>query len=233
MALPVSKLPKPYYSEGEIVLYNADCRDILPLLGPVDLVLTDPPYGVGYDTWDKECPYDLLPVFLKKSKGAVIWFGAAPQSVWIDKFSPRPKRILIWSPKFTLSHAQQDGISYRWHPIYCWNLPKKHDGPVWDQLDDSTETGNWWKHSCTKPLSLMKKLSAFCPEDGTILDPFLGSGTTLLAAKSLRRKAIGVELDEAYCAIAVERLKQQVLPFLSPSLSQQTQSSLFSDPHTE
>lgn len=222
-------LPKSYYEEAGIVLYHADCREILPLLEPVDLVLTDPPYGVGYDTWDDSCPYDLLPLFLSKCVGTVIWFGAAPQVIWVDKFYPRPARILIWAPRFTLSHAQQDGISFRWHPIYCWNIPRRHDGPVWDILSDSTETGNWWKHTCTKPLSLIKRFAAFSPEGGQILDPFCGSGTTLVAAKQLGRRAIGIEREERYCAIAVERLRQSVLPFPSTPAPGAQQTPLFQE----
>jgi DNA modification methylase len=204
-------LPKPYYEEEGIVIYNADCRDILPLLPSVDLVLTDPPYGVDAAAWDGSVPYELLSSFLNHK--SVIWFGAASK-LWesADSFSPRPDRVMIWGPRFSLSKTMANGMAYRWHPIYCWNIPKEHEGPTWDIVDDSTECGNWWNHNCTKPLTLMRKLAGFCPVGGTVLDPFMGSGTTLRAAKDLGRKAIGIEIEEKYCAIAVERLRQEVLP---------------------
>jgi DNA modification methylase len=204
-------LPKPYYEEEGIVIYNADCRDILPHLPKVDLVLTDPPYGVDAAAWDGSVPYELLDSFI--AHGSVAWFGAATK-LWEagDSFSPRPDRVMIWGPRFSLSKTMANGMAYRWHPIYLWNIPKDHEGPTWDIIDDPTECGNWWVHNCTKPFTLMRKLAAFCPQQGTILDPFMGSGTTLRAAKDLGRKAIGIEIEEKYCEIAVKRLAQEVLP---------------------
>ena len=205
-------LPKPYYDDGNgIVIYNSDCRLILPHLEPVDLVLTDPPYGVDAAAWDGFVPYELLDKFLNHK--TVIWFGAAPK-LWesADSFRPRPDRVMIWGPRFSLSRTMANGMAYRWHPIYCWNIPKKHDGPTWDIIDDATECGNWWDHHCTKPLTLMRKLAGFCPAGQTILDPFMGSGTTLRAAKDLGRKCIGIEISREYCDIAIRRLQQEVLP---------------------
>jgi site-specific DNA-methyltransferase (adenine-specific) len=204
-------LPKPYYEENGIVIYHSDCRIILPHLAHVDLVLTDPPYGVDAAAWDGFVPYELLGMFLRHK--TVVWFGAASK-LWesADSFNPRPERVMIWGPRFSLSKTMANGLAYRWHPIYLWNIPKKHEGPTWDIVDDPTECGNWWNHHCTKPLTLMHKLVGFCEPEGTIIDPFMGSGTTLRAAKDLGRKAIGIEIEEKYCEIAAKRLAQEVLP---------------------
>ena len=68
-------------------------------------------------------------------------------------------------------------------------------------------------HPCPRPLNGMKYLvECFCPPSGLVVDPFMGSGTTLVAAKDLGRRAIGIEIEERYCEIAAKRLAQEVLP---------------------
>lgn len=211
---------KPYYEHAGITIYHGDCREILPMV-MADAVVTDPPYGInaeyrphGQSTgvaaeWDKSVPYDLLTAF---GSMPVVWFGA-PQKIVeaVASFDPSPERILIWAPRFTLSMAAAGGIAYRFHPIYSWRLPKQNPA-VHDVFTDPTECGNWWSHQCTKPLALVKKLCAIASLPGeTILDPFMGSGTTLRAAKDLGRRAIGIEIDEKYCEIAAKRLGQEVL----------------------
>ena len=203
---------KPYYQDNHCTIYHEDCRDILPHLEPVDLVLTDPPYGVNIDYWDNEAPIDLIDALISISKGAVIWFGAAPTLPDnIKRFTKPPQRIIIWHPRFSLSATQSNGLLYKWHPIYCWDLPKKHSGMLKrDETDIPCAGRNDWDHPCTKPLKLMQQLVEFCT-GGVILDPFMGSGTTLVAAKQLGRKAIGIEIEEKYCEMAVKRLAQEVL----------------------
>ena len=216
----------PYYEEDGITIYHGDCRELLgddeqgaPLLA-YDAVVTDPPYGVNAEyrphgkssgvraEWDDRVPFELLAAF---ADVPVLWFGASPALVESCRsFSPPPDRVLVWAPKFTLSMVAKGGIAYRWHAIYAWRLPKQSPA-VHDVLTDSTECGNWWDHQATKPLSLMTRLVAMTP--GTVLDPFMGSGTTLRAAKDLGRRAIGIELEERYCEIAATRLAQGVLDF--------------------
>jgi site-specific DNA-methyltransferase (adenine-specific) len=203
----------PYYERAGITIFHADCREVVPALSQVGAVITDLPYGVDAAAWDGRVPYELLASHLAATSGPVVWFGAAPNiGEALRTFTVEP-RVLIWSPRFTLSHTQADGLSYRWHPLYAWRIPKKHDGPKWDILDEPTECGNWWEYKCTKPLALMKRLVGFCPPRGTILDPFCGSGTTLVAAKELGYRAIGIETDERACEIASKRLAQEVLAF--------------------
>jgi len=199
---------KPYYEDDFCSIYHSDCREVLPSLQGAGVV-TDPPYGVGAAEWDGAVPYDVLPMFLRLG-GPVVWFGSSPHMVE-DMETLRPERVMVWAPRFRLGKVAANGIAYRFHPLYCWNLPKKHDGPVWDVLDEGTECGNWWVHPGTKPLRLMQRLVGLV--DGTVVDPFMGSGTTLVAAKSTGRRSIGIEVDEQYCEVAARRLSQDVLDF--------------------
>lgn len=204
---------KPYYDQDGITIYHGDCRDVLPLLPPCDLVLTDPPYGVDYAAWDASVPYDLLPMFLKMATGAVLWFGASAMLRRdLAAFPVEPDRTLVWAPSFTLKKATKHGLYYRWHPIYAWRLPDKHEGPASDVLTTPTDGRNFWNHPATKPLKLIRQLVGFCEPGGIVVDPFMGSGTTLRAAMDLGLRAIGIELEERYCEVAVKRLSQQVLP---------------------
>ena len=126
----------------------------------------------------------------------------------ILEFDPPPDRCLIWAPRFTLSLSASNGIAYRYHLIHTWRLPKQ-TRTVHDVFTDSTECGNWWDHQATKPLTLMRRLVDLT--EATVCDPFMGSGTTLRAAKDLGRPAVGIELDESYCEIAAKRMSQGVL----------------------
>ena len=209
---------QPYYSESGITIYHGDCREVLPTL-EFSSVVTDPPYGVNAEAkphgdhsgviaaWDASVPYDLREAFGSKP---TIWFGASTKiSEAYQTFSRVPDRMLIWAPRFTLSMISGGGIAYRFHPIYTWDLPKQKPS-IHDVFTDPTECGNWWVHQATKPVSLMQKLVNMVG-DGIICDPYCGSGTTLVAAKTEGRSAIGIEINEAYCEIAANRLKQGVL----------------------
>jgi predicted RNA methylase len=197
-------------------LHNGDCLPYLKAMpsASVDCVITDPPYGVGIADWDGDMPpQDFLDECLRVARGGIVWFGAAPMILEFSRYTPRPERMLIWSPKFTLSKVAKDGFAYRYHPIALWRV-EKQNVIAWDVLDDMTEGGNWWKHPATKPVSLMRKLvSAFSQE--SVLDPFMGSGTTGVAAVELGRRFIGCELSPEYYSIAEKRIKSAVL---SPSL---------------
>lgn len=212
-------LPTPYYSRDGITIYHADCRDILPLLGPVDLVLTDPPYGIGHPT-----------DYAARGRGNLAPCRDYPPVYGDDEpFNPRPllsvgTAHILW------------GANY-----YAHLLPPVSGWLVWDKerpdtLDQATSELAWtdcvkgcrrlrhlWNgmirrsdeelvHPTQKPEALMRWCLDLAGESAqTILDPFMGSGTTLRAAKDLGRKAIGIEIEEKYCEIAVKRLAQEVL----------------------
>jgi len=209
---------KPYYDEGGIVIYHGDCREILPHLEPVDLVLTDPPYNVGkdYGQHDDEMAPDEYQAWCAE------WFGISRS---------RAQRMIVFPGHGNL------GMWYairRPSAVGCWYKPGNHASSIigfeeWEpwlywcgnngMMGGSTviratvgKQAAASGHPCPKPLSLMKKLLIKSRAETTI-DPFMGSGTTLRAAKDLGRKAIGIEIEERYCEIAAKRLAQQVFDF--------------------
>jgi len=201
-------LPVPYYDQDGITIYNADCRDILPLLPKVDLVLTDPPYGIGEHGgkcrtrgksapnhvslgWDNETPaVEVFDWIFEKSSAQVIW-GA---NYFTDKNLPPSMGWLYWNK--CMGGDFSDGelaFTSRRNALRSITIP---------------QTSHNIQHPTQKPVKLMTWCLSFFPDAQTILDPFMGSGTTLVAAKLLGKRAIGIELEEKYCQIAVERLAQ-------------------------
>jgi DNA modification methylase len=205
-----------------ITILHGDCRR---LLAPIwdkafSAVITDPPYGVNADNWDKEVPYDILPELLRVSRGMVVWFGSASRMVTdIQNFSVKPDRILIWHVSFTCSKTSANGIFYRYHPLYTWRLPQTQKGICEDVISCRQDGRNWWNHPATKPISLLRRLVLMTNDNDIILDPFMGSGTTGVACKELNRSFVGMEISEEYYGIAKRRIDQATTLF--NQLSQQ------------
>lgn len=209
-------LPKPYYQEPGITIYHGDCRDILPHLEPVDLVLTDLPYGNETDYGEykdtKENLSELvkiaIPLIFKLTKISAITCGVGNIHLY-----PCPSWIICWFNPAGVGSGPWGFCC--WQPILIYgedpylknNLGRRPDG--WIKNEISPKNG----HPCPKPESLWRQVinRTSIKKQDVILDPFMGSGTTLRAAKDLGRKAIGIEIEEKYCAIAVERLRQGVL----------------------
>lgn len=213
---------KPYYQEKGITIYHGDCRDILPTLEPVDLVLTDPPYGINYNggkipqgkhvfshrgqiekvAHDNE-QFD--PRFLLQFKKLILWGANCYASKLPDKAT-----WICWD-KVTKNNLNLRIAEMELAWTNCIVRPRvfRH---LWSGAYRTFENGEYY-HPTQKPTPLMQWCIALSGEVKTILDPFMGSGTTLVAAKNLGRQAIGIELEEKYCEIAVRRLAQEVLPF--------------------
>lgn len=206
----------------EVNLVLGDWLDVLPTIedDSYDSVITDPPYGVEYASWDSDIPPQrFLDECLRISRGPVIMFGAATMILEFAYYEPKPDRVLIWAPKFTLSHTMGMGLAYRYHPIFIWRPTKPKDKAItWDVLQDNTECGNWWKHTATKPLSLMLKLVQAFGGD-SVLDPFVGSGTTLVACVESGKIGLGIDNDPNSIAIAEKRISdaQQQLQLVAAS----------------
>jgi DNA modification methylase len=215
----------PYYSDDFATIYHGDCREVLPSLA-FDVVVTDPPYGIG---WRRSAN----PARLSKSHDgiandestevrdqALALVGSRPALVFGSFYADPPagvRQVLVWHKGDTQGVVgSTTGYRRDVEPVFlCGDWPvrtvewsavvRSHRGSWNDELN---RTG----HPHTKPLDLMLILLARCPL-GTVVDPFMGSGTTLRAAKDTGRRAIGIEVEERYCEVAARRLSQEVLDF--------------------
>ena len=190
----------PYYSDDAVTIYHGDCREVLPGLQPTDLVLTDPPYPDCFTEEYKYMDGILDPLAAVQSRQLVFWSGRAP--------FPNPyTAVHIWNKNPSNRGAQYERI------FECGG--GAHQKVFTFYMVNSTVAANMTgdilnEHPSQKPVRL---LSALLLHGGgaTVLDPFMGSGTTLVAAKNLGRKAIGIEIEEKYCEIAALRCSQEVL----------------------
>ncbi len=198
---------KPYYEASGITIFHGDCREILPTV-QADVLVTDPPYGLGERwqggtwganpmyadarEWDTQ-PFDGLEAIVVNFKEAIIWGG--------NYYSLPPSRCwLSWEKSSRM--ATMADFELAWtnldRPAKAWREDRNPDGKR--------------EHPTQKPLSLMKWCLKFVPI-GVVVDPFAGSGTTLIAAKELGRRAVGIEIEERYAEIAARRLSQEVFAF--------------------
>ncbi len=211
---------KPYYEHAGIVIYLGDCREILPQLEPVNLILADPPYGIGYRHGAEKgpnaskfnnCPIvgDDIPFdpdfIISMNVPAILWGG----NNYATRL-PNSGGWLIWDKRVGTVVNDQSDCEIAWTNLFKTARVFYH---VWDGFRRGPERNTPRVHPSQKPILLMKWCLGFAPEAEITLDPFMGSGTTLRAAKDLERKAIGIEIEEKYCEIAAKRLEQEVLPF--------------------
>lgn len=202
-----------YYQKNGITIYHGDCMDIMKGFGneSFDIVLTDPPYGISYrdrnrkhDKIANDDSFNLLAVheFFRLASRAVYVFCR-----W-DNLSelPKPKSFLVWVKNNhtigDLKHAhgrQWEGIAF---------YPQKNHRFI-RRIPDvlhAKKTGNEL-HPTQKPVSILSEILK-SNEGNSILDPYMGSGSTLMAAHQLGRRAVGIEISEKYCEIAARRLEQ-------------------------
>jgi site-specific DNA-methyltransferase (adenine-specific) len=215
---------KPYYEEAGITIYHGDCREILPTLKG-DLLLTDPPYGVGLeydngvdDSLDaaKRLYFDFLSIAENVVPIALTTVGCFELEKYLYATLP-PRWRLCWRKGIT-SRPSPVGFT-DWEPVFVYGT--KVHRHAHDLFTAQPERMGSFGHPCPKPIKFALWLIArFADEGATVIDPFMGSGTTLRAAKDLGRKAIGIEIEEKYCEIAAKRLAQQVLPLTASSLSE-------------
>jgi len=214
LELEMLGLPKPYYDHAGITIYHGDCREILPTLEPVDAVITDPPYGLHFqgEAWDANM-VDWLTMARKAAP--VVAFTTAPTTMWDY---PRPDWVMCWARQGSMSRTAH-GTFNHWTPVLVYGKGTWNPDFITIHAVESGNRSLGIRHPCPKPEKLMRWLIGGV--GGTILDPFMGSGTTLVAAKQLWRRAIGIEIEEKYCEIAVKRLSQEMLP-IEPIAAQPT-----------
>ena len=204
-------MAKPYYHQGGITIYHGDCREILPAL-TFSVIVSDPPYGLDTSYGRKSLQIagdgdNTLSEWLIDG-----WPGMFPMAVFADfmtKPGGQPRRQLAWDKgHFGLSGSDLPWlVSHEVVWIYGSGWIGKKRGSVL-----RTPRVRAPVHPTEKPVDLLRSI-VVCAPSGVICDPFMGSGTTLVAAKLERRQAIGIEIEEKYCEIAASRLDQQTLDF--------------------
>lgn len=195
----------PYYQDEAVTIYHGDNREIIPSLGTFDLLLTDPPYGLGIaanpvrqrhrkSSWD-DAPagFEELNKMMAICKHSIIWGG--------NYFGlPNHQCFLVWDKmqpeNFSLAMVEQAWSSLK--------MPAK--------LFRKSVLSYPKSHPTEKPVELLAWCIGLAGDVRTILDPFAGSGTTGRAAKDLGRKAVLIEREERYCEIAARRMAQEMLP---------------------
>lgn len=217
-----------YYSDDLVTLYHGDCRDLLPELDPVDLVLTDPPYGISYVSgWtsgprSRPISSDTARLAIRMQK-AVIPMLRAQHVLWFTRWDVWPdvwEVLAMWLPlRGMLVWDKSDpgmGDLSHWGPSYELIASAGHGKTIGSrdqsvlrfQKPPSTNR----RHPTEKPVDLLEYLIGKL-DATTVLDPFAGSGSTLVAARNLGRRVVGIEIEERYCEVAAKRFSQGVLEF--------------------
>lgn len=211
---------KPYYEHAGITIYHGDCREILPRL-EFDVLLSDPPYGISHPT-----------DYAKRGRGKLArcndFIPVHGDNVPFDPFHlMTPADTILWGANY---YADKLGPVSGW---LVWNKERPHEldqatcelawtncvkgarvfNHLWNGMMRASEYGPL-VHPTQKPIALMKWcLSLRWVREGIVCDPYMGAGSTLVAAKDLGRGAIGIEIEESYCEIAAKRLSQEVMQF--------------------
>ncbi|MBA7676068.1 Modification methylase DpnIIB [subsurface metagenome] len=215
---------KPYYQDDWVTIYHGDCREILPDLDKVDLVLTDPPYNTQ-NIGPNQRVYEGSVMKLSSGEYGSFcsnWYNLVNQKADTIVFTPgignthnypQPKWQLCWHKPASVSFNRMGGFN-TWEPVFIYGNTKHvrlgQDYLLYNTLNSTK--GVEKEHPCPKPVSLWQFLAnKFSGPDSLILDPFLGSGTTAYCAKKLNRKCIGIEIEKKYCEIAAKRCSQSVM----------------------
>ncbi len=197
---------------GDATLYLGDCREILPTLGRVDAVVTDPPYGIDYGRsggfsvshgwgpwrenveWDADRPgSDVFDAMRACSREQIIWGGN-----YFTDCLPPTMRWLVWDKgqrDFSLADCE-----------FAWC--SQHKAARIFNYGRGKAATDGKEHPTQKPIALMQWCLGFLPDARTILDPFMGSGTTGVACAKIGRRFIGIEIDDRYFEIACRRIAE-------------------------
>ena len=221
---------EPYYTDGERTIYHGDCRELLPKIRHVGAVITDPPYGINtksdgsgklnpwadycnaamfYQWWIGECRRAVVDNGCLWSclnwRSVVTFQKAACDLGWPIE------SMLVWD-KCWIGPGGPKGLRPSYELVALWpGLEFRIEDRGLPDVQRFKWSSRKPHHPAQKPVGLMKWLIDTVPNEGPILDPFMGSGTTLRAAKDLNRPAIGIEVDERHCETAAERLRQESL----------------------
>jgi len=207
---------KPYYDHAGIIIYHADWREVPPDLLRAHLLLTDPPYGLNEAAGKNKSRSNLA---VAKDYGSADWDEEPPSDFELILLRDLAKWHILWG-----------GNYFMLPPRKCWLVwDKVNSGDfadcelAWTSLDKAVRLFRYmWNgmlkefpeervHPTQKPLALMKWCLTLAPKDvQSVVDPFMGSGTTLVAAKALGLTGVGCEREEQYCEKAAFRLDQEI-----------------------
>lgn len=211
---------------GDCTLYLGDCLEVMPALGKVDAVVTDPPYGIGADKG--------VGKYGRLKAGPQRWDQSPPKMSWVSSYDaivwggnyfglPASRAFLVWDKGAGFKGRDFAECEMAW----C-----SFDANARIFSRDPLARGDYRgkQHPTQKPVALMEWCLGFLPNAETILDPFMGSGTTLVACAKMGRKGIGIELDPDYFEIACKRIeeayRQPDLFVQAPAEPEQTQMKL-------
>lgn len=226
---------KPYYEDSAVLIYHCDCREVLPKLPKADLILTDPPYdkytheraatcAASIDNADfGKMPFEPLAdinataglLLSATEKWALVFCAVEMLGRYQDARPDHYVRGGIWDRVSNSPQLSGDRPAQACEGIAIMHAVRKNmqwngggTAAIWRYM---VERGMKW-HETQKPLALMKHLvGLFSMPADLIVDPFMGSGSTLRAAKDLNRRGIGIEIEERYCYAAAKRMSQEVL----------------------
>ena len=202
---------RPYHEENAVAIYHGDCREVVPLLGVFDLLLTDPPYGIGEHGGKART----------RGKSAANhecmgWDAKRPERWIFDLLRSKTTVQMIFGGNYFADFLPASRCWFYWRKLMGGDFA---DGElIWTSLDavvrefTKPNKGLANEHPTQKPVDVMQWCIAQAGDVQTILDPFAGSGTTGVAAKNLGKRAVLIEQEERYCEIAARRLAQDVLP---------------------
>ena len=207
-----------------MTLYLGDCLEVTQWL-EADVLVTDPPYGMAYtgfggrSYWNDESKHEpIIGDTTTEDRDAVLGMWSGPALVFGTWRAPRPigtRQILVWDKSH--NGPGMGALDLPWGPsheeVYVLGsgFTGKRQSSVLRVTPFNSQSADRPNHPTPKPLALMESLLS--KTAGMIADPFAGSGSTLIAAKQLGRKAIGIEIDERYCEVIACRLDQGVLDF--------------------
>lgn len=219
---------KPYYDDGAVTIYHEDCREIDAWDIAGAFMVTDPPYGIAYesnrhgDRYETALTADRAVSIVGDADtslrdGVLARWGARPALVFGSWKRPRPagtRHVLTWIKG---DHLGMGDLAMPWRPntedIYVIGSGfVGHRGTSALTVNAPVSWASRGRvHPHEKPVALLRELVGKCAPLAEIVDPFMGSGSTLRAAKDLGRKAVGIEISERYCEIAARRMGQEVL----------------------
>jgi site-specific DNA-methyltransferase (adenine-specific) len=223
---------KPYFERGGVTIYQGDCREVLPTLSGVGCVVTDPPYVFGIASSFEEGKAggwgDLMNAAgiyagwlrefwrLTANSAGCAWVFNSWRSFPVLARAAHEARwpiesLLVWDKEW-IGPGGPKGLRPTYELVALFAQP---EFSIKDRSTPDIFRAKWcgakeW-HPAEKPVHLLERLIAAGPTTGTVLDPFCGSGSTLVAAQRLGRAAVGIEIEERYCEVAANRLSQETL----------------------